>query len=47
MALDSGSNDYLQRGAGLFILLAGGDKSSKPKDIDEALQFADNQTEET
>jgi putative component of toxin-antitoxin plasmid stabilization module len=47
MALDSGSNNFLKRGAGLIILLAGGDKSSKPKDIDEALQFADNQTEET
>jgi putative addiction module killer protein len=28
---------YLQRGAKLIILLAGGDKSSQAKDIDEAL----------
>ena len=37
---------YLQRGAALNILLAGGDKSSQAKDIDEALLLADNLTEE-
>lgn len=38
---------YLQRGTALIILLAGGDKSSQAKDIDEALLMADNLTEET
>nr|WP_233133909.1 type II toxin-antitoxin system RelE/ParE family toxin [Synechococcus sp. BO 8801] len=38
---------YLQRGTALIILLAGGDKSSKAKDIDEALLMADNLAEET
>ncbi len=38
---------YLQKGAELIILLAGGDKSSQAKDIDEALLLADNLTEET
>jgi putative addiction module killer protein len=38
---------YLQRGTALIILLAGGDKSSQAKDIDEALLLADNLTEET
>ena len=38
---------YLQRGTELIILLAGGDKSSQAKDIDEALLLADNLTEET
>jgi putative addiction module killer protein len=38
---------YLQRGAALIILLAGGDKSSQAKDIDEALLLAANLTEET
>ena len=37
---------YLQRGTALIILLAGGDKSSQAKDIDEALFLADNLTEE-
>ena len=37
---------YLQRGTELIILLAGGDKSSQAKDIDEALLLADNLTEE-
>jgi putative addiction module killer protein len=37
---------YLQRGLALIILLAGGDKSSQTKDINEALQLADNLTEE-
>ncbi len=38
---------YLQRGAALIILLAGGDKSSQATDIDEALLLADHMTEET
>ena len=38
---------YLQRGTKLIILLAGGDKSSQAKDIDEALLLAANLTEET
>jgi putative addiction module killer protein len=38
---------YLQRGTELIILLAGGDKSSQAKDIDEALLLANNLTEET
>jgi putative addiction module killer protein len=37
---------YLQRGTTLIILLAGGDKSSQAKDIDEALLLAANLTEE-
>lgn len=37
---------YLQRGAKLIILLAGGDKSSQAKDIEEALLLAGNLTEE-
>ena len=37
---------YLQRGAKLIILLAGGDKSSQAKDIYEALLLADNLPEE-
>jgi putative addiction module killer protein len=37
---------YLQKGTELIILLAGGDKSSQDKDIDEALLLADNLTEE-
>ena len=37
---------YLQRGSALIILLAGGDKSSQAKDIDEALLLADNLSEE-
>jgi putative addiction module killer protein len=37
---------YLQKGAALIILLAGGDKSSQAKDIDEALLLADNLTQE-
>jgi putative addiction module killer protein len=37
---------YMQRGTELIILLAGGDKSSQAKDIDEALLLADNLTEE-
>jgi putative addiction module killer protein len=36
---------YLQRGTTLIILLAGGDKSSQAKDIDEALLLAANLTE--
>jgi hypothetical protein len=32
----------LQRGTELIILLAGGDKSSQAKDMDEALLLADN-----
>jgi len=38
---------YLQRGDALIILLAGGDKSSQAKVIDEALLLADNLMEET
>ena len=38
---------YLQRGTVLIILLAGGDKSSQAKDIDEALLLAANLTKET
>jgi putative addiction module killer protein len=38
---------YLQRGTTLIILLAGGDKSSKVKDIDGALLLAANLAEET
>jgi putative addiction module killer protein len=38
---------YLQRGTTLIILLAGGDKSSQVKDIDEALLLAANLAEET
>jgi len=37
---------FMQRGTELIILLAGGDKSSQAKDIDEALLLADNLTEE-
>ncbi len=37
---------YLQRGTKLIILLAGGDKSSQAKDIDDALLLAANLTEE-
>jgi putative addiction module killer protein len=37
---------YLQKGSELIIFLAGGDKSSQAKDIDEALLLADNLTEE-
>ena len=37
---------YMQRGTELIILLAGGDKSSQAKDIDEALLLANNLTEE-
>ena len=37
---------YMQRGTELIILLAGGDKSSQAKDIDEALLLADNLIEE-
>ena len=38
---------HLQRGTKLIILLAGGDKSSQAKDIDEALLLAANLTETT
>jgi putative addiction module killer protein len=38
---------YLQRGTTLIILLAGGDKSSQAKDIDEALMLAADLTKET
>ena len=38
---------YLQRGSELIILLAGGDKSSQAKDIDEALLLAANLTQES
>ena len=38
---------YLQWGTTLIILLAGGDKSSQVKDIDEALLLAANLAEET
>lgn len=38
---------YLQRGTKLIILLAGGDKSSQAKDIDEVLLLAANLTEES
>ena len=38
---------YLQRGTALIILLAGGDKHSQTKDIDEALLLAANLSEET
>jgi len=38
---------YVQRGTTLIILLAGGDKSSQVKDIDEALLSAANLAEET
>jgi putative addiction module killer protein len=38
---------YLQRGTELTILLAGGDKSSQAKDIDDALLLADNLPKET
>jgi putative addiction module killer protein len=38
---------YLQRGTALLILLAGGDKSSQPMDIHDALLLADNLKEET
>lgn len=38
---------YLQRGTALIILLAGGDRSSRAKDIGEALLLADNLLEET
>ncbi|WP_322775459.1 hypothetical protein [Synechococcus sp. CBW1107] len=37
---------YLQKGSALIILLAGGDKTSQVRDIDEALLLADNLTEE-
>ena len=37
---------YMQWGTELIILLAGGDKSSQAKDIDEALLLADYLTEE-
>jgi len=37
---------YLKRGSALIILLAGGDKSSQARDIDDALLLADNLTEE-
>jgi putative component of toxin-antitoxin plasmid stabilization module len=36
----------MQRRTELIILLAGGDKSSQAKDIDEALLLADYLTEE-
>ena len=38
---------YLQRGTTSIIRLAGGDKSSQAKDIDEALMLAADLTEET
>jgi putative addiction module killer protein len=38
---------YLQRGTALIILLAGGDKSSQVKDIDEALLLAANLNKES
>jgi putative addiction module killer protein len=38
---------YLQWGTTLIILLAGGDKSSQVKDIDEALLLAANLAEES
>jgi putative addiction module killer protein len=38
---------YLQRETTLIILLAGGDKSSQVKDIDEALLLAANLAEES
>ncbi len=38
---------YLQKGTELSILLAGGDKSSQARDIDDALLLADNLAEET
>jgi len=41
MALDTGLY-YLTEGKHLDHLLAGGDKSSTSKDIDEALLLADN-----
>ena len=37
---------YLQRGTALIILLAGGDKGSQAKDIEEALLLAANLSEE-
>ena len=37
----------LQRGTTLIILLAAGGKSTQAKDIDEALQLADNLPEQT
>ena len=33
---------FTQRGLDIVILLAGGDKSSQPKDIQTALQLANN-----
>jgi len=33
---------FTQRGQDIVILLAGGDKSSQPKDIQSALQLANN-----
>ena len=38
---------YLQKGSTLIILLAGGDKSSQAKDIQAALQLADDFSEES
>ena len=38
---------YLKRGTKLIILLAGGDKGSQAKDVDEALLLADSLTDET
>jgi putative addiction module killer protein len=38
---------YLQRGTALIILLAGGDKHSQTKDIDEDLLLTANLSEET